>query len=490
MDEWTARCPLRLQRKALEHDGLLDAAMHAAWEADLAAEIDDAMEFARRSPFPDRAELGHHVFATASSAPNRAASSIGSPSPCGEGLGVEVIVADRSRATTMTPLPSSPPQGGREGTEPAARAAANSERQLKFAEAINEALDICLARDRSTYLMGLGVADPIGVFGTTRGLRDKHGGKRVLDMPVAENAMTGVALGSSLVGMRPVLSHMRLEFAIPSMDQLCNQAAKWHYMFGGQANVPLTVRMLIGRGWGQGPQHSQSLHAWFAHIPGLKVVMPSTPHDAKGLLIASIEDDNPVIFFEHRWLHGLHGPVPEGYYTVPLGEPRIVSEGGDVTIVAASYATIEAIRAARALERQGIAPEVIDLRTLVPRDDERILASVRKTGRLVVVDQGTLTGGFAGEIVARVTEQAFDALKAAPIRMTLPDLPTPTTRALSNYYYPTPGHIVAAVRRTLGLDARERAYAGGGKGDDDPWAAIEPADKTLDVPDKTFTGPF
>jgi 2-oxoisovalerate dehydrogenase E1 component len=466
MDGWTARCPLRLQRKALEHAGLLDAATHRALEAALAAEIDEAVDFAKRSPFPERSELGRHLFATVA-------------------------------AATSSDVQA----------EPTAGAKPASHRQLTFAEAINEALDICLARDRSVYLMGLGVPDPIGVFGTTRGLHGKHGGKRVLDMPVAENAMTGAALGSCLVGMRPVLSHMRLEFAIPSMDQICNQAAKWHYMFGGRANVPLTIRMLIGRGWGQGPQHSQSLHAWFAHIPGLKVVMPSTPHDAKGLLIASIEDDNPVIFFEHRWLHGLHGPVPEGHYTVPIGEPRIVSEGSDVTIVAASYATIEAIKAARVLERQGIAAEVIDLRTLVPRNDAAILASVRKTGRLVVVDQGTLTGGFAGEIVARVTEQAFAALKSAPIRVTLPDLPTPTTRALSNYYYPTPAHIVAAVRRSLGLppsqssptergeDARADAVGGpvsgqAGTGHDDPWAAIEPADKTLDVPDKTFTGPF
>jgi pyruvate dehydrogenase E1 component beta subunit len=192
------------------------------------------------------------------------------------------------------------------------------------------------------------------------------------------------------------------------------------------------------------------------------------------------------VFFEHRWLHNIHGPVPEGHYTVPLGEPRMVTAGDDVTIVAASYATIEAIKAGRELERQGIKAEIIDLRTLVPRNDGAILASVRKTGRLVVVDQGTLTGGFAGEIVARVSEQAFGALKTAPIRVTLPDIPTPTTRALSNYYYPTPAHIVAAARRTLGLphdgvhdDAR-----------DDPWAGIEPGDKTLDVPDKSFTGPF
>jgi acetoin:2,6-dichlorophenolindophenol oxidoreductase subunit beta len=353
-----------------------------------------------------------------------------------------------------------------------------TERQLKFAQAVHEAIDICLERDRTTYLMGLGVPDPIGVFGTTRGLREKHGNARVFDMPVAENAMTGIALGSCLVGMRPIMSHMRLEFAMVAIDQICNQVAKWHYMFGGRSKVPLTIRMIVGRGWGQGPQHAQSLHAWFSHVPGLKVVMPSTPHDAKGLLVASIEDDSPVIFLEHRWLHNIHGPVPEGHYTVPLGEPHVIREGSDATIVASSYATIDAIKAAHRLAEQGIKAEVIDLRTLVPRNDAPILASVRKTGRLIVADQGTLTGGFAGEIVACVTEGAFSALKAAPIRVTLPDTPAPTTRALSNYYYPTPQHIVAAVRRALGLPF------------DDPFDRVEPADKTLDVPDTSFTGPF
>lgn len=352
-------------------------------------------------------------------------------------------------------------------------------RQLKFAEAIHEAIDICLQRDRSTYVMGLGVPDPIGVFGTTKGLQEKHGPKRVFDMPVAENAMTGVALGSCLVGMRPIMTHMRLEFAMTAMDQICNQAAKWHYMFGGKSKVPMTIRMLIGRGWGQGPQHSQSLHAWFAHVPGLKVVMPSTPHDAKGLLIASIEDDNPVVFFEHRWLHNIHGPVPEGHYTVPLGEPRLLQSGSEVTIVASSYATLESVKAARSLESDGVQCEIIDLRTIAPLNARPILESVARTGRLVVVDQGTLTGGFAGEIVASVTEKAFDSLKTAPVRVTLPDCPTPTTRALSNFYYSTPRHIIAAVRKVLGLPYEE-----------DPFAGMDPADKGLDVPDQSFTGSF
>lgn len=354
-----------------------------------------------------------------------------------------------------------------------------TERQLTYVQALNEASDICLERDPKVYLMGLGVPDPIGVFGSTKGLREKYGSKRVLDMPIAENAMTGVAVGSCLVGMRPVMTHMRLEFAIPAMDQICNQAAKWSFMFGGQSRVPLTMRMIVGRGWGQGPQHSQSLHAWFAHIPGLKVVMPATPYDAKGLLIAAIEDDSPVVFIEHRWCYNLHGAVPEGHYRVPLGEPRSMHEGDACTVVASSYASIEALKAVQMLAAEGIACDLIDLRTIAPLNIEPVLASVARTGRLVVVDQGTLTAGFAGEIVARVTERAFGQLKSAPQRVTLPDCPTPTTRALSNYYYPLPAHIVAAVRSTLGLPF-----------DPDPFLSVVPEDKSLDVPDKSFSGPF
>lgn len=351
-------------------------------------------------------------------------------------------------------------------------------RQLKYSEALREAADLALERDPRVYLLGLGVPDPIGVFGTTRGLQEKYGKKRVFDMPVAENAMTGVALGSALVGMRPVMTHMRLEFAMTAIDQICNQAAKWHYMFGSQSPVPLTIRMIVGRGWGQGPQHSQSLHAWFAHIPGLKVVAPSTPYDAKGLLLASIEDNSPTIFIEHRWLYNIHGPVPEGYYSVPLGEPRIIREGRDVTIVASSYSTIDAIKGANLLAGEGIDAEIIDLRTLSPRQDQRIWESVRKTGHLIVVDQGATTCGFAAEIVTAAIENVFDALKAAPARIALPDIPTPTTRALSNFYYPTPRHVANAARRMLGRPV------------EDPWNGIAAGDKTLDVPDQSFTGPF
>ena len=196
-------------------------------------------------------------------------------------------------------------------------------RELKYFQAILEATDQCLAADPRVYVIGLGVTDPKGIFGTTLGLEAKYGPRRVMDMPVSENALTGIALGSAVTGMRPIMTHQRVDFALLALDQLINNAAKWHTMFGGRMRAPMVIRLIIGRGWGQGPQHSQSLQALFAHIPGLKVVMPATPYDAKGLLVAAVEDDNPVIYLEHRWLHGIWGPVPEERYRVPLGEARV-----------------------------------------------------------------------------------------------------------------------------------------------------------------------
>ncbi len=348
------------------------------------------------------------------------------------------------------------------------------DRNIKFFEAIQEALDLSMERDPSVYVMGLGVPDPKGIFGTTLGLQEKYGANRVMDMPCSENGMTGVAIGSALVGMRPVMTHQRVDFALLAMEQLVNQAAKWHYMFGGKTSVPLVVRMVIGRGWGQGPQHSQSLQSWFAHVPGLKVVMPAIPSDAKGLLISSIEDGNPVIFIEHRWLHGVTGPVPEGHHRVPLGQAHVLRAGQDVTIVGSSYMSLEALRAAEALIHEGVSAEVIDLRTLRPLDDECVLTSVRKTGRLVVADTGWKTGGFGAEIVAKVVEEEFRSLKSSPRRVALPDYPTPTTPTLANEYYPTSAHIAGAVLEAMGLPAR----------------AIPGLPKATDVPDPAFTGPF
>ncbi len=348
-----------------------------------------------------------------------------------------------------------------------------SARELRYSEAIGEALDLCLEKDPSVYLMGLGVPDPKGIFGTTLGLQQKYGTNRVLDMPTAENGMTGIALGSALVGMRPVMVHQRMDFAILAMEQIVNQAAKWRYMFGAKAKVPMVIRLLIGRVWGQGTQHSQSLHAWFAHIPGLKVVMPATAADAKGLLISAIEDDNPVIFIEHRWLYNIKGMVPMGVTREPLGKARVVREGRDVTLVGVSYMTLEAIRAAEYLAEEGISSEVIDLRSVRPLDRVTILASVRKTGRLVMSDTSWATAGISAEILAIASEDAFDALKAAPVRLTLPDCPIPSTPGLANECYPHANDIASAACRMLGKNFNPR-----------------PMLTPLDIPDASFTGPF
>ena len=346
-------------------------------------------------------------------------------------------------------------------------------RDLKFFQALNEATDVCMAKDPTVQIMGLGVPDPKGIFGSTLGLVEKYGPERVSDLPTAENGMTGVAIGAALAGMRPIMTHVRLDFALLSLEQLVNQAAKWHYMFGGRMRVPLVVRMIIGRGWGQGPQHSQSLQSWFAHVPGLKVMMPTTPHDAKGLLISSVEDDNPVIFIEHRWLYNISGPVPEGVYRVPIGKARVMREGTDVTIVAISYMALEALRAAEFLDAHGISAEVIDLRSLRPWDEDAVFQSIRKTGRVVVTDTASKMAGFSGEVLARIAEEGLP-LRVPPARVCLPDSPTPTSPALAAHYYPRANDIAKTIERMFGVTVAEIA---------------EPP-HPLDIPDPAFTGPF
>jgi pyruvate dehydrogenase E1 component beta subunit len=351
------------------------------------------------------------------------------------------------------------------------------DRTLTFAEAVNEALAQSLDHDPSVYVIGLGVPDPKGVFGTTAGLSTAFGEDRVFDMPVAENAVTGIVLGSAIDGMRPVMTHQRVDFALHSLEQLVNQAAKWHYMFDGRMRAPLVVRMIVGRGWGQGPQHSQSLHGWLAHIPGLKVVMPALPADAKALLIAAIQDDNPVIFIEHRWLYGISGPVPDTYDVGTLGAPRIVRPGTDITIAASSYMTIEALRASSLLARSEIDAEVIDVHTLSPLDDGPILDSVRRTGRLLVADCGWTHCGFGAEVTARVSEKAYGGLKGAPRRIAMPDWPTPTSPALTADFYPGVREIMTATAAMLDLPASRLVFP-------------EPGNIPHDVPDTSFAGPF
>ena len=349
-------------------------------------------------------------------------------------------------------------------------------RNLKFYEAIREATAISLQDDPSVYLIGLGVPDPKGIFGTTEGLQSKFGSDRVMDMPISENGMTGVAIGSALVGMRPILTHQRVEFALLSMEQIVNQAAKWFHMTAGKNNIPLVIRMIIGRGWGQGAQHSQSLESWFAHIPGLKVVMPATPYDAKGLLISAVEDNNPVIFMEHRWLHNTFGEVPEEKYKVPIGEAKVINKGSDITIVSHSYMSIEALKSAKILKKHKVSCEIVDLRSLRPLDVNTIITSVKKTKRLLVVDNGWTKFGVSAEIISSVTEKIFSDLKSAPKRIGIEDVPIPSTRALAVHSYPTPSKIINAVSDLIGVEIN--------------LTEEEKKQDPLDIPDQNFTGPF
>ena len=350
-------------------------------------------------------------------------------------------------------------------------------RILQFGKAINDALFIAMGKDSKVITIGLGVDDPKCIFGTTAGLNEKFGSERVFDMPISENAMTGVAIGASLNGIRPVMSHQRLDFFLLAMDQLVNNAAKWYYMFGGKRSVPITIRLILGRGWGQGPQHSQSLQSWFAHIPGLKVVMPSTAYDAKGLLLSAIFDDNPVLYLEHRWLHNLEGEVPEGDYRVPIGNANVVKNGSDLTIVSLSYMTIEALHAIEVLAKQGVHCELIDLRTVNPIDWETIFKSVEKTGGLVALDTATETLSIASEVVARVSMELFGKLRRPPVRIALADFPAPTTPSLTEKYYKRAEDIVITVGKMLGkkLDIKEM---------------LDSRKSPHDVPGDWFKGPF
>ncbi len=322
-------------------------------------------------------------------------------------------------------------------------------RIIPYAEAIREALDQALSLDADMFVMGQGVDDPSGMFGATLNLHEKYGVERVFDTPLAENGLTGIAVGAAIGGMRPVYFHNRPDFLLLAMDQIVNHASKWHYMFGGAANVPLVIWACIGRGWGSAAQHSQALQGLFMHIPGLKLVMPATCYDAKGLMLSSIADNNPVIILEHRFNFRYKGFVPEEPYRVPIGKGIIRKQGKDITIIAASYMVTEANNAALELAKDGIDAEVIDLRTLRPLDEELILTSVKKTGRVVVADTGWKTGGVTAEISALIVEKEFASLKAPIYRIACPDVPTPAGYTLEEAFYKGMLEIVEAAHKLL-----------------------------------------
>jgi len=319
-------------------------------------------------------------------------------------------------------------------------------RRITYVQAINEALHQMMEGDEGVFLIGQGVTSPWYVGASTIGLIDRFGSERIIDTPVSENSITGAAVGAALAGMRPVVVHPRMDFMYYAMDQIANQAANWHYMFGGQVSVPLTIWGIVNRGGEQAAQHSQSLQAIFSHIPGLKVVMPSTPYDAKGLLAASIEDDNPVVFIDDRWLYNDTEEVPEEIYSIPLGKGILKKAGKDLTLVATSFMVKEAMKAAASMEEEGIHVEVIDPRSLKPLDEELILKSIEKTGRLIIADAGWKTCGFGAELAALAAEKAFAYLKSPVVRVSLPDAPAPASSALEKVYYPDAEDIIIAIK--------------------------------------------
>lgn len=327
--------------------------------------------------------------------------------------------------------------------------AAECDRVLSHAQALNEALIQAMEEDRRVFVMGEGVDDPLGIYGATLGLAERFGPDRCFDTPLAENGLMGIATGAGLGGLRPVFVHNRPDFLFLAMDQLVNHAAKWHQMSGGAVSVPLTIWAAVGRGWGPGAQHSQALHGIFAHTPGLKIAVPASPYDAKGLMLAAIDDPNPVLVLDHRFNFRRRGPVPGEPYRVPLGKAVRRRTGRDATIVAVSHMVTEALAAARNLEADGIDVEVVDLRSVRPLDRAAVLASAVKTGRVVVADTSWRTGGVAAEVSAMIAEEVLDRLKAPVRRVASPDAPAPAGHTLDRAYYPTSGDLADAVRKTL-----------------------------------------
>jgi pyruvate/2-oxoglutarate/acetoin dehydrogenase E1 component len=327
-------------------------------------------------------------------------------------------------------------------------------REIQYRDALNEALHEEMARDPMVCVLGEDVGRYGGVLQVTRGLYEKYGEQRVRDTPISEAGFVGIAVGAAMTGLRPIAEVMYIDFSALAMDQLVNQAAKAHYMFGGKARVPMVMRTQGGGGRGNAGQHSQSLEMWYVHVPGLIVVQPSTPYDAKGLLKSAIRNDNPVIFIEHKLLYNTTGPVPEEEYLIPIGVADVKRPGKDVTIVATSRMVLFALQAAETLAAEGIDAEVIDPRTLKPLDLDTIVQSVQKTGRLVVVNEGARTGGFTAEVAACIQREAFDWLDAPVMQVASEDVPLPYNGGLELEAIPTEQDIVNASKEALYWDSR------------------------------------
>lgn len=403
IEEWTKRDPIKLFKEQLMEEGILTLHWADKLEREVSEEVEEAVGFAERSPFPEPEEALKDVY-----------------SPEGP---LEI--------RPKGPL-----------------------REMTMGEALNEALREEMARDERVILLGEDMgADAIGPVGgvwpPTRGLCELFP-DRVIGTPISESAIVGASAGAALIGMRPVAEIMFADFLTIAMDQLVNTTAKMRYNYGGKTSVPMVIRTAFGAGLRSGLHHSQSPEAWIMNVPGLKIAMPSTPYDAKGLLKASIRDDDPVVFFEHKRLYPIKGMVPEGEYLIPLGKADVKRRGDDATVVATGMMVHKALAAAEALQKEGVSVEVVDPRTLRPLDEDAIIASVRKTGRLVIVHEAPKTGGFAGEVAAVVAEKAMGYLDAPIQRVAAPDTPVPFSPTLEDFYIPDENRIVQAVSKIVG----------------------------------------
>lgn len=323
--------------------------------------------------------------------------------------------------------------------------------RIAYRDAVAQAQAQEMRRDPSVIVYGLDVPDHKRIYGTTAGLVEEFGADRVFGAPLSEDALTGMALGAAINGLRPVLVHIRVDFVLLGMNQIANMISAWRYLSGGTMKAPLVIRAVVGRGWGQGMQHSKSLHGVFAHFPGLKVIMPTTPRDAKGMLASAIRDDDPVICLEHRWLYDAVDEVPDGDFTLPIGAPAVMRPGKDATLVASSWMAVEALMAADILKEAGVSVEVIDVRSAAPLDMGPIAASAARTGHCLVADNDWAYCGLGAEIAAAVSEGAWGSLKRPVVRVGFAHVPCPTTRPLENLFYPNAETLVRGVERLLDL---------------------------------------
>jgi|TARA_B110000483_G_scaffold242922_1_gene330455 pyruvate dehydrogenase E1 component beta subunit len=352
-------------------------------------------------------------------------------------------------------------------------------RILTASEAINEATIMSMKKDKKVYVIGEGVNDPKEIFGTTRNLKKIFGKRRVVETPISENAMTGLCIGSAMMGLRPIQIHQRVDFALLALEQIINNCAKAFFVSNSKHTVPLVIRMIIGRGWGQGPMHSQILDSLFAQIPGLKVLMPTFPKDFKGMMLSAIEDPNPVVILEHRWLHNIKGNVPQKYYKQNINKIRKIRTGKNLTIVANGYNLLEVIEIQKILNNESISFDLFDLNVIQPLQTKTIINSVKKTGRILVIDSGFKKFGLGAEIISQISENCIGSLKAKPVRMGLPFIPTPSSRFLAKNYYPNKKTILCAVLDILNKNKNKIKLL-----------KLIKSNIPVDVPDLNFKGPF